>query len=709
MCVVQRCCSERDLQKKYHLAISEQEQNQLKYKVLQEENKTLRSDLVKSNKEKVAAQSKVTEVEAKLSVHCKGKETFLAKIEYLQSKLNDLNKNYSALAGSISAVETNFKNALNLQRKLEYCKAHSSCIVKDLQSQIKEKNQLIVKLKAAQLKDPASVFVPSKYEEKVFEEHNKLVTFLKEQLLEKTTEVEQTVKLMETAQMSARELSEVFLLERKESAEKIANLEEEAFRLTVQVKLVQEAVFAKEQQNQTLAEKLKISDEQAQDLQGELEILKSLISKETSDTATETCIESNDVACQNLSQIQTDNIAALDEMRRRDKEQDANVSCCPTVESKECQTDIMSPFRSPSPVSNTQSPINFKHSPLSTTSKRSLADSPKRNEVGSSSQKRLKSDFLLIDDISPSPLPLSKRLSLKLTSPIQMVLEEDCKMTTIVEEGLKIEDCSPERTQYEYMETSGESYLTRHPAQSFPVEDWLTVANPEVSFQNVQSRASYEEDNPKTPEHLISTAESKCNQTLQSGARYRNDPDYSSLESSDQSPEEKTPRKVPRKVESVTSIKESPLSSDITSKTPQQYDSGFLENVPQTPSETRNVVSVFADSSEEESPVNCVRNEVRVSVERVLKKAYRRVNSAVERTETLNLYKASLSKSPKSKLAPSSCSLGPASSTTTSRSVFSGSRLPVTSPQQKGTNFSSTQVARIVKNAKTIVKGQGEE
>ena len=48
----------------------------------------MRSDLVKSNKEKVAAQSKVSEVEAKLSVHCKGKETFLAKIESLQSKFN---------------------------------------------------------------------------------------------------------------------------------------------------------------------------------------------------------------------------------------------------------------------------------------------------------------------------------------------------------------------------------------------------------------------------------------------------------------------------------------------------------------------------------------------------------------------------------------------------------------------------------------------
>ena len=78
----------QDLEKKYQLAISEQEQNQLRYKVLQEENKTLRADLVKSNKEKVAAQSKVSEVEAKLSVHCKGKEACLEKIESLQNKLN---------------------------------------------------------------------------------------------------------------------------------------------------------------------------------------------------------------------------------------------------------------------------------------------------------------------------------------------------------------------------------------------------------------------------------------------------------------------------------------------------------------------------------------------------------------------------------------------------------------------------------------------
>ena len=84
----------QDLEKKYQLAISEQEQNQLKYKVLQEENMTLRADLVKSNKEKVAAQSKVTEVEAKLSVHCKGKEACLEKIESLQNKLNGRYSNH---------------------------------------------------------------------------------------------------------------------------------------------------------------------------------------------------------------------------------------------------------------------------------------------------------------------------------------------------------------------------------------------------------------------------------------------------------------------------------------------------------------------------------------------------------------------------------------------------------------------------------------
>ena len=72
----------------------------MKYKVLQEENKTLRADLVKSNKEKVAAQSKVTEVEAKLSVHCKGKEACLVKIESLQNKLNGRYSNHKLTIGS---------------------------------------------------------------------------------------------------------------------------------------------------------------------------------------------------------------------------------------------------------------------------------------------------------------------------------------------------------------------------------------------------------------------------------------------------------------------------------------------------------------------------------------------------------------------------------------------------------------------------------
>ena len=553
------------------------------------------------------------------------------------------------MAGSISAVEGNFKNALNVQKKLEFLNRHSSCIVTDLQSQIKEKNNTIVKLKAAHLKDPVSFCMPRKNDDMVFSEHDQLVRLLKEQLLQKTTEVEQTVKLLETAQMSARELSEVFLLERKECAEKISHLEEEAYRLTVKVKLVQEAVFEKEQQNQTFAEKLKISEEQALDLQGELELLKSLISKETSDVGTETMIESRDVACQNLSQNQLDYIAALDEMRRRENEQDACVNCCPTVDNKECQTDLMYPYRSPSPVVNPQSPP--KHSPeLSISSKRSPPHSPTRDDENSSSQKRVKSDFLLIEDISPNPLPLSKRLSLKVSSPIPIQIEEDCKMTTIVEDDLNLEDCSPERTQYDYMERLGVSYLNRHPAHSVPVEDWLTVANPDVSFKKVPS--SDEGDNPKTPEHLITTGATKPN--LQSVNRYRNDPDYSSVDSSSQSPEDKSPHKTPKKVDSVTLIKESPLPGDITSPISEQYDSGFLESSSQKPAESRNVVSVFADSSGEEESESRVRGEVKASVERVIRKAYRRVNSTFERTEKLNLYKASLSKSPKSK-SSSSC------------------------------------------------------
>ena len=548
-------------------------------------------------------------------------------------------------------MEGNFKHALNLQKKLEFLNRHSSCIVTDLQSQIKEKNNTIVKLKAAQLKDPVSFSLPRKNDDKVPSEPDQLVRLLKEQLLQKTTEVEQTVKLLETAQMSARELSEVFLLERKECAEKISRLEEEAYRLTVKVKLVQEAVFEKEQQKQTFAEKLKVSEEQRLDLQGELEILKSLISKETSDAGTETIIESRDVACQNLSQNQIDYIAALNEMTRRENEHDAGVNCFPTVDNKECQTDIMSPYRSQSPAVNPQSPS--KHSPvLSINSKRSPPHSPSSDEANSSSQKRAKSDFLLVEDISPSPLPLSKRLSLKLSSPIPIQIEEDCKMMTIEEEDLNVEDCSPERTQYDYMETLGVSYLNRHPAHSVPVEDWLTVANPDVSFKNVPS--SDEGDNPKTPEHLIKTGETKPN--LQSVIRYRNDPDYSSVDSSDQSPEDKSPRKTPKKVDSVTLIKESPLPGDITSPITEQFDSGFLESSPQKPAESRNVVSVFADSSGEEESVNRVRGEVKASVERVIRKAYRRVNSTFERTEKLNLYKASLSKSPRSK-SSSSCSV----------------------------------------------------
>ena len=68
--------------------MSEQEQIKLKYEVLKEENRVLRGDLVKCNKDKASAQSKACEVEAKLSVHCKGKEACLEKIEFLQNKFN---------------------------------------------------------------------------------------------------------------------------------------------------------------------------------------------------------------------------------------------------------------------------------------------------------------------------------------------------------------------------------------------------------------------------------------------------------------------------------------------------------------------------------------------------------------------------------------------------------------------------------------------
>ena len=171
---------------------------------------------------------------------------------------------------------------------------------------------------------------------------------------------------------------------------------------------------------------------------------------------------------------------------------------------------------------------------------------------------------------------------------------------------------------------------------------------------------SYNDDEvePKTPEQLIKIQENKL--VLRSSG-YRNDSDYSSVESSDQSPEKMTPVEEPEEAEPVTLIKESPqldvmaspttsINSNPISPDPMQDESGFLESTPQVPGKVRRVVTVCVDSSssssEEEKPSSLVESEVKQSVRRIVRKAFRRVDK--DRTKKVSLYKASLSKSPNS-------------------------------------------------------------
>jgi hypothetical protein len=214
--------------------------------------------------------------------------------------------------------------------------------------------------------------------------------------------------------------------------------------------------------------------------------------------------------------------------------------------------------------------------------------------------------------------------------PIPIKVEEGHRISTIVEED--IESYSPERTQYDFFEE----------LQDVPKEEWLTVANPNVSYNSTP-----DEREPKTPEHLADTKENR----LVRSSGYRNDPDYSPVGSSDQSTGEKTPAEGPEKSETITLIKESPqVDGNTTVLFPDNHDSGFLDCAPQTLRQRQNLVTVCSDSSSSSedggSSASEVKLEVRESVERVVKKAFRRVNVAVEKTEKLNLYKASLSKSP---------------------------------------------------------------
>ena len=321
---------------------------------------------------------------------------------------SELNKGYSALSNSIAAVEGNFKNALVVQKKLEFLNRHSSCIVKDLQDQIKEKNKTIVKLKAVQLKDP--VIIQQTKVEECTPERNQLVSLLKEQLEHKTSEIEKTMRLLETAETSTRELSEVFLAERTECAENISQLEEKTFKLEVQVKLVQAALSEKEKENASLSHDLQCSEDKVQELTSELEILKDMISRETADVGTETVSCVRDVACQNDAPTPLRNDSA--EMgvgeNRPNKLVDRSMSCCVTSDDKECQTEILSPrvkVESPTVDSPTADPPSPVFSPITT--KRPPPVSPTADE--NSSSKRIKSELLSIEneEISPCPLPLN--------------------------------------------------------------------------------------------------------------------------------------------------------------------------------------------------------------------------------------------------------------------------------------------------------------
>lgn len=157
-------------------------------------------------------------------------------LHLLKFFLSELNKNYIVFTSSLTKLDTNYKNTLSTQKKLKYLHRHSSCVVTNLQEQIKEKNTQIVRLKAAQIKDP--VFGTNKKSEpklgaEISEDNTRLVDILKEQLEHKTVEVEGTIKLLETTKLTLREMSEVFLKEREDWEKRVGQLEDEGQRVQV--------------------------------------------------------------------------------------------------------------------------------------------------------------------------------------------------------------------------------------------------------------------------------------------------------------------------------------------------------------------------------------------------------------------------------------------------------------------------------------------
>ena len=676
----------QDLEKKCQQLLGEKEQLKLKNELLTEESKTLRHDLTRSNKEKIVAQSKACEVEAKLSVHCKGKETCLKKIETIQNKLTELSKSKSILEISTHSLESRVDEAKIVQKKLKLLNLHSDCIIADLQKQIKEKNRTIVLLKAVHLKEPKqnTTIVSTA----PLEEDKLLISTLQRKLAGKTDEIEKLQRLLHTTKESGQCLSQVFLVEREGFSKKLAESDLIVQKLQAETDMLRCCILEKEQENENIGLKFRVSSENASELQGEVNILKHMIiSENTLQASNNTCVGTADNGCQGKWDVHNTAVESVDK----------SVECMLELQDQGCQTSYIPLVTSATSPTAPMSDESTKRGSC----KRPLLASP----IAYESTKRGRADQQfefeptteISEDSSPSPLPLMKRLSLKAMSPISykgnnLETGEDYGMIRSAPEQ-DTNNAVP-NTSYivygdvEYDGIEGIEYTQVVTVEEQRTPEHLLNKNANKIEESVKelrtlehlinkkpNKATVSADEPRTPEHLINveeprTPEHLINKDVDRVTEYHNDPDYSPVISSTSSDEDgNSSRQAPinaishhkspadrgdtrETLHQANIIKESPLANDsgigdetasssntnnIYNVTLEECAVGVCDGKPAASSCKRNVSSSEEDEVAQLTP----------AVTDILNSAYDRVNAIIRQPAKHNFYKASLSKSPK--------------------------------------------------------------
>ena len=617
-----------------------------------------------SNKEKVFAQSKTSEVEAKLSIHCKGKESCLKKIEDVQCKFAELSKSNFILGTLISSLENRLRDAKQVQDKLKILNRHSSCIIDDLQNQIKDKNTTIVRLKADQLKEP--IKSASNLSMVTTEEDKLLISSLKEKIVNKTDEIEKLNKLVTTTKTSERELSQVFLIEKGQNSQKIAELESQNQKLQSEADILRCCVIEKEKENSDIEEKFRESYKEAIDLVEEVSVLKSMILSNdtiTLDATTQVGVDTKE----NESQL------SFDTFQDKKEFTDKMIECRFNSENQETQTENFSLIFS--------SPNSRK-----TKSKRSRSISPLINESTKRGKgERDEKSFEVFEDSTQGPLSPMQRLSLRsVLSPIPF-------MQDLLDKNSNINDSFDNNDHKEIYQND------KNETPKDPLILYSAIKNNEIPDSIEHTQVLLKE--PCTPEHLINIETDRT-------ADYHNDPDYSSVDSDSQHsdkgflildetkqvnepnhsyvsyrrPITVTPEILSHRSEHETVVKESPIvlfgvaddsglgdefiSSTVTNDATDNFTATTdLVNPPEsvTSSELfkarspicnqKLVLSTMAAStsgSEEDSVFEESDGDaVTPAVTRVLDSAYEQVNSILKQSGKRSFYKASLSKSPR--------------------------------------------------------------